>query len=188
MSALHKTGTWNFKEGNERFAKTTKAQRDLLEQLNATRDGHDTAIILELYRQPHFYWTDIWPGPGCIFFCIRIAEYCEHRYFRQHGLPVSLGSSWLLFLGIQNAGCKQEPVIMLRWATLTRLLSKLQPLYMLKKASWMPTKRTSANASTLLKMYQSHQCKANGESIIERSFIVEQMSGERQKSAWWSHI
>jgi len=144
------------KDGNERFVKNYKANRNLLQQVNDTRDGQwPFATVLSCIDSRTSAELIFDQGLGDIF-SVRIA-----------GNIVNTD-----VLGHTKCGAVKGACDHVEMGNLTELLSKLQPAVYSEKETL--TDRNSKNAQFVENVARINT-KRSVRSIIERSFILEQM-------------
>lgn len=162
------------KEGNARFMKNLKAQRDLLGQVNATRDGQwPFAIILSCIDSRTSAELIFDQGLGDIF-SVRIAGNIVNTDIigsMEFACKVA-GSKLILVLGHTNCGAVKGACDHVEMGNLTELLSKLQPAVYQETSS--KENRTSTNKE-FVENVATINVKRSVEQIIERSYILEQM-------------
>ncbi len=164
------------KEGNERFVKNLKAQRDLLEQVNATRDGQwPFAIILSCIDSRTSAELIFDQGLGDIF-SVRIAgNIVNTDILGSMEFACKLaGSKLVVVLGHTKCGAVKGACDQVEMGNLTELLSKLQPAVYAEKETADASQRNSKNAA-FVENVSAINVKRTVKSIIERSFIIEQM-------------
>ena len=164
------------KEGNERFVKNLKAQRDLLEQVNATRDGQwPFAIILSCIDSRTSAELIFDQGLGDIF-SVRIAgNIVNTDILGSMEFACKLaGSKLIVVLGHTKCGAVKGACDHVEMGNLTELLSKLQPAVYAEKETTDASKRNSKN-SGFVENVSAINVKRTVKNIIERSFILEQM-------------
>jgi carbonic anhydrase len=168
-------------EGNARFINNLKAQRDLLAQVNDTRDGQwPFATILSCIDSRTSAELIFDQGLGDIF-SIRIAGNIINTDIlgsMEFACKIA-GSKLIVVLGHTKCGAVKGACDHVEMGNLTELLSKLQPAVYEEKETTDFSKRNSANAS-FVENVASINVRRTVKSIIERSFIIEQMveSGE----------
>lgn len=164
------------KEGNDRFIKNLKAQRDLLAQVNATRDGQwPFAIVLSCIDSRTSAELIFDQGLGDIF-SVRIAGNIVNTDIlgsMEFACKVA-GSKLIVVLGHTKCGAVKGACDHVEMGNLTELLSKLQPSVYAERATNNPDKRNSKNAE-FVENVASINVRRSVKSIIERSFIIEQM-------------
>ncbi len=162
------------KEGNGRFIKNLKAQRDLLGQLNDTRDGQwPFATILSCIDSRTSAELIFDQGLGDIF-SVRIAGNIINTDIlgsMEFACKVA-GSKLIVVLGHTNCGAVKGACDHLEMGNLTELLSKLQPAVYEEKIT--KTNRTSKNIE-FVENVALINVRRSVKNIIERSFILEQM-------------
>jgi carbonic anhydrase len=166
-------------EGNNRFINNLKAQRDLLEQVNATRDGQwPFATILSCIDSRTSAELIFDQGLGDVF-SVRIAGNIVNTDIlgsMEFACKVA-GSKIIVVLGHSKCGAVKGACDHVEMGNLTELLAKLQPAVYQEKET--TTERTSKN-DTFVENVAAINVKRSVKNIIERSFILEQMvdSGE----------
>lgn len=164
------------KEGNDRFVKNLKAQRDLLAQVNATRDGQwPFATILSCIDSRTSSELIFDQGLGDIF-SVRIAgNIVNTDILGSMEFACKLaGSKLIVVLGHTKCGAVKGACDHVEMGNLTELLSKLQPSVYSETDTTNVKERTSKNA-TFVENVASINVRRSVKSIIERSFIIEQM-------------
>jgi carbonic anhydrase len=162
------------KEGNERFLKNLKKQRNLLDQVNDTRDGQwPFATILSCIDSRTSAELIFDQGLGDIF-SVRIAGNIVNTDIigsMEFACKVA-GSKLIVVLGHTACGAIKGACDHVEMGNLTELLSKIQPaVYQEKKTK---KDRTSANESFVDNVALIN-IKRSAEQIVERSYILEQM-------------
>jgi carbonic anhydrase len=164
------------KEGNDRFLKNLKAQRDLLAQANETRDGQwPFAIILSCIDSRTSAELIFDQGLGDIF-SVRIAGNIVNTDIlgsMEFACKVA-GSKLIVVLGHTKCGAVKGACDHVEMGNLTELLSKLQPSVYAESDTVNIKDRHSKN-STFVENVASINVRRSVKSIIERSFIIEQM-------------
>ena len=162
------------KEGNARFIKNLKAQRDLLAQVNDTRDGQwPFATILSCIDSRTSAELIFDQGLGDIF-SVRIAGNIVNTDIigsMEFACKVA-GSKLIVVLGHTNCGAVKGACDHVEMGNLTELLSKLQPAVYQEKES--KENRNSKNKTFVVNVALIN-VKRSAEQIIERSYILEQM-------------
>ncbi|TDE41911.1 carbonic anhydrase [Flavobacterium rhamnosiphilum] len=162
------------KEGNNRFVNNLKAHRDLLEQVNDTRDGQwPFATILSCIDSRTSAELIFDQGLGDIF-SVRIAgNIVNTDILGSMEFACKLaGSKLIVVLGHSKCGAVKGACDHVEMGNLTELLSKIQPAVYQEKETL--TERNAKNASFVENVAQIN-VKRNVKNIIERSFILEQM-------------
>ena len=167
------------KEGNNRFINNLKAHRNLLEQVNETRDGQwPFATILSCIDSRTSAELIFDQGLGDIF-SVRIAGNIVNTDIlgsMEFACKVA-GSKLIVVLGHSKCGAIKGACDHLEMGNLTELLSKIQPaVYSENKTK---ENRTSKNADFVENVSEIN-VKRSVKSIIERSFVLEQMLEEGQ--------
>lgn len=162
------------KEGNERFVKNLKQQRDLLQQVNDTRDGQwPFATVLSCIDSRTSAELIFDQGLGDIF-SVRIAGNIVNTDIlgsMEFACKVA-GSKLIVVLGHTKCGAIKGACDHVEMGNLTELLSKIQPAVYQENST--KKDRTSANHSFVENVAEIN-VKRSVKSIIERSFILEQM-------------
>ena len=161
-------------KGNDRFVNNLKKQRDLLEQMNATRDGQwPFATILSCIDSRTSSELIFDQGLGDIF-SVRIAGNIVNTDIigsMEFACKVA-GSKLIVVLGHSNCGAVKGACDHVEMGNLTELLSKLQPAVYQEKT--ILEDRTSGNIEFVEKV-ATINVRRSVEQIIERSYILEQM-------------
>lgn len=164
------------KEGNERFIQNLKEQRDLLEQVNATRDGQwPFAIILSCIDSRTSAELIFDQGLGDVF-SVRIAGNIVNTDIlgsMEFACKVA-GSKLIVVLGHTKCGAVKGACDHVEMGNLTELLSKLQPAVYAETVTAGVKDRSSKNAD-FVENVAAINVRRSVKSIIERSFIIEQM-------------
>ena len=163
------------KEGNIRFIKNLKAQRDLLGQVNATRDGQwPFATVLSCIDSRTSAELIFDQGLGDIF-SVRIAGNIVNTDIlgsMEFACKVA-GSKLIVVLGHTKCGAVKGACDHVEMGNLTELLSKLQPAVYSESETTAIDKRNSKNG-TFVENVATINVKRSVKNIIERSFILEQ--------------
>ena len=166
-------------EGNERFINNLKANRNLLEQANETRDGQwPFATILSCIDSRTSAELIFDQGLGDIF-SVRIAGNIVNTDIlgsMEFACKVA-GSKLIVVLGHSKCGAVKGACDHVEMGNLTELLSKIQPAVYQEKDT--TNNRTSKN-SEFVENVAEINVKRNVKNIIERSFVLEQMLEEGQ--------
>lgn len=161
-------------EGNDRFINNLKAHRDLLEQVNETRDGQwPFATILSCIDSRTSAELIFDQGLGDIF-SVRIAGNIVNTDIlgsMEFACKVA-GSKLIVVLGHSKCGAVKGACDHVKLGNLTELLSKIQPA--VYEESTITEDRTSSN-SAFVENVSEINVKRNVKNIIERSFVLEQM-------------
>ncbi len=164
------------KEGNGRFIKNLKAQRDLLGQVNKTRDGQwPFATILSCIDSRTSAELIFDQGLGDIF-SVRIAgNIVNTDILGSMEFACKLaGSKLIVVLGHTKCGAVKGACDHVEMGNLTELLSKIQPAVYSESKTTNIEKRNSKNEK-FVENVASINVKRSVKNIIERSFILEQM-------------
>jgi carbonic anhydrase len=161
-------------EGNNRFVKNLKTDRNLLSQVNDTREGQwPFATILSCIDSRTSAELIFDQGLGDIF-SVRIAGNIVNTDIlgsMEFACKVA-GSKLIVVLGHSKCGAVKGACDHVEMGNLTELLSKIQPaVYQENKTK---TDRNSKN-SPFVENVAKINVKRNVKNIIERSFILEQM-------------
>lgn len=164
-------------EGNNRFLSNLQTQRDLLSQVNETRNGQwPFATILSCIDSRTSSELIFDQGLGDIF-SVRIAGNIVNTDIigsMEFACKIA-GSKIVVVLGHTNCSAVKGACDHLEMGNLTELLSKLQPaVYQEKKTK---ENRTSTNKAFVENVAEIN-VRRSVESIIERSYILEQMIEE----------
>jgi carbonic anhydrase len=166
-------------EGNERFINNLKANRNLLEQANETRDGQwPFATILSCIDSRTSAELIFDQGLGDIF-SVRIAGNIVNTDIlgsMEFACKVA-GSKLIVVLGHSKCGAVKGACDHVEMGNLTELLSKIQPSVYQEKDT--TDNRTSKNAAFVENVAEIN-VKRSVKNIIERSFVLEQMLEEGQ--------
>lgn len=162
------------KEGNNRFINNLKAHRNLLEQVNETRDGQwPFATILSCIDSRTSAELIFDQGLGDVF-SVRIAGNIVNTDIlgsMEFACKVA-GSKLIVVLGHTKCGAVKGACDHVEMGNLTELLSKIQPAVYQEKTT--SENRNSGNA-TFVENVAEINVKRNVKNIIERSFVLEQM-------------
>ncbi len=162
------------KEGNQRFVNNLKTNRNLLQQLNETREGQwPFAVILSCIDSRTSAELIFDQGLGDVF-SIRIAGNVVNTDIVgsiEYACKVA-GSKLIVVMGHTQCGAVKGACDHLEMGNLTELLSKIQPAVYQEKTT--TDNRTSANP-TFVENVAEINVKRNVKNIIERSFVLEQM-------------
>lgn len=162
------------KEGNNRFVNNLKAHRDLLEQVNDTRDGQwPFATILSCIDSRTSAELIFDQGLGDVF-SVRIAGNIVNTDIlgsMEFACKVA-GSKLVVVLGHSKCGAVKGACDHVEMGNLTELLSKIQPAVYQEKET--TSDRNSKNG-TFVENVSEINVKRSVKNIIERSYILEQM-------------
>lgn len=161
-------------EGNNRFVNNLKLHRDLLEQVNDTRDGQwPFATILSCIDSRTSAELIFDQGLGDIF-SIRIAGNVANTDIlgsMEFACKVA-GSKLIVVLGHSKCGAVKGACDHVEMGNLTELLSKLQPAVYEEQQT--QGDRSSKNGQFVENVAEIN-VKRTVKSIIQRSYILEQM-------------
>lgn len=162
------------KEGNNRFINNLKAHRNLLEQVNDTRDGQwPFATILSCIDSRTSAELIFDQGLGDVF-SVRIAGNIVNTDIlgsMEFACKVA-GSKLIVVLGHSKCGAVKGACDHVEMGNLTELLSKLQPAVYQEKT--IEDERNSTN-SQFVENVAEINVKRSVKSIIQRSYVLEQM-------------
>ncbi|ANO47495.1 carbonic anhydrase [Flavobacterium columnare NBRC 100251 = ATCC 23463] len=162
------------KEGNQRFVNNLKFHRDLLEQVNDTRDGQwPFATILSCIDSRTSAELIFDQGLGDVF-SVRIAGNVINTDIlgsMEFACKIA-GSKLIVVLGHTKCGAVKGACDHVEMGNLTELLSKLQPAVYEERMT--KENRTSDN-STFVENVAQINVKRTVKSILQRSYILEQM-------------
>lgn len=167
------------KDGNDRFVRNLKANRNLLEQVNETRDGQwPFATILSCIDSRTSAELVFDQGLGDIF-SIRLAG-----NVLSDGVLGSMefackvaGSRLLVVLGHTNCGAIKGACDNVQLGNLTTLLNLIQPSVYFERT--VTENRTSTNAAFVDRVAQI-QVRRAVEGVIERSVVLREMIEKRE--------
>jgi len=169
------------KEGNARFVNNLKANRDLLQQANETRDGQwPFAVILSCIDSRTSAELIFDQGLGDIF-SIRIAGNVVNTDIvgsLEFACKVA-GSKLIVVLGHTACGAVKGACDHVELGSLTQLLSKIQPAVHEEKETKEPEKRNSKNPQ-FVENVATLNVKHSVKTILNRSYILEQMVENEQ--------
>ncbi|MCU0351210.1 MAG: carbonic anhydrase family protein [Flavobacterium sp.] len=162
------------KEGNNRFINNLKAHRNLLEQVNDTRDGQwPFATILSCIDSRTSAELIFDQGLGDVF-SVRIAGNIVNTDIlgsMEFACKVA-GSKLIVVLGHSKCGAVKGACDHVEMGNLTELLSKIQPAVYAENQT--KENRSSKNADFVENVSEIN-VKRSVKNIIERSFVLEQM-------------
>jgi carbonic anhydrase len=162
------------KDGNKRFTNNLKQQRDLLAQVNDTRDGQwPFATILSCIDSRTSAELIFDQGLGDIF-SVRIAGNIVNTDIigsMEFACKVA-GSKLIIVLGHTACGAIKGACDHVEMGNLTELLSKIQPAVYQERTT--VEKRDSSN-DKFVDNVALINVKRSAEQIVERSYILEQM-------------
>lgn len=162
------------KNGNNRFVSNLQEHRNLLEQVNDTRDGQwPFATILSCIDSRTSAELIFDQGLGDIF-SVRIAGNIVNTDIlgsMEFACKVA-GSKLIVVLGHSKCGAVKGACDHVEMGNLTELLSKIQPAVYQEKET---VDNRNASNSVFVENVAEINVKRNVKNIIERSFILEQM-------------
>lgn len=164
------------KQGNQRFINNLKASRNLLQQVNETRDGQwPIAVILSCIDSRTSAELIFDQGLGDIF-SIRIAgNILNTDILGSMEFACQLvGAKLIVVLGHTGCGAVKGACDHVEMGNLTELLSKLQPAIYEEKTVTNPEDRTSKNTQ-FVESVTAINVKRTARSIVSRSYILEQL-------------
>lgn len=165
------------KEGNQRFIKNLKVNRNLLEQVNETRDGqYPFAIILSCIDSRTSAELIFDQGLGDIF-SVRIAGNVINDDIlgsMEFACKIA-GSKFILVLGHTNCGAIKGACDKAEIGHLSTLLSKIQPA--IDQETITEQNRTSKNP-TFVQNVADINVKRSVREILRKSPILQQMVNE----------
>ena len=164
------------KEGNQRFVRNLKANRDLLQQANETRDGQwPFAVILSCIDSRTSAELIFDQGLGDVF-SIRIAGNVVNTDIigsLEFACKIA-GSKLIVVLGHTNCGAIKGACDHVEMGNLTELLSKIQPAVYQETTTLDAQKRNSKNGG-FVENVADIKIKHSVKTIVSRSYILEQM-------------
>ena len=164
------------KEGNQRFVNNLKASRNLLKQVNETREGQwPFAVILSCIDSRTSAELIFDQGLGDVF-SIRIAGNVVNTDIIgsiEFACKVA-GSKLIVVLGHSKCGAVKGACDHVEMGNLTELLAKIQPAVYQETSTGDKDTRNSGNEK-FVENVASLNVKRSVRSIVERSFILEQM-------------
>ncbi|MCG2612114.1 carbonic anhydrase [Flavobacterium sp. SM15] len=162
------------KEGNSRFVNNLKLHRNLLEQVNDTRDGQwPFATILSCIDSRTSAELIFDQGLGDIF-SIRIAGNVANTDIlgsMEFACKVA-GSKLIVVLGHSKCGAVKGACDHVEMGNLTELLSKIQPAVYEEQQT---TGERSSKNGQFVENVAEINVKRTVKSVIQRSYILEQM-------------
>lgn len=163
------------REGNERFRHNLQASRDLLQQVNATREGQwPFATILSCIDSRTSAELIFDQGLGDVF-SIRIAGNIVNDDIlgsMEFATKVA-GSKLLVVLGHSNCGAIKGACDYVQLGNLSTLLNKIQPsVYLERKTD--KSERSSKNGKFVERVARI-QVRRSVEAVVERSLVVRQL-------------
>ncbi|MBK6844262.1 MAG: carbonic anhydrase [Gemmatimonadetes bacterium] len=169
------------REGNRRFVNNLKANRDLLQQANLTRDGQwPFATILSCIDSRTSAELIFDQGLGDIF-SVRIAGNIVNTDIlgsMEFACKVS-GSKLIVVLGHTSCGAVKGACDHVEMGNLTELLAKLQPAVYQERTVKDIDQRNSKNKAFVENVAHINVVRSV-RSIVDRSYILEKMIEEEQ--------
>jgi carbonic anhydrase len=164
------------KEGNQRFVNNLKANRNLLQQVNETREGQwPFAVILSCIDSRTSAELIFDQGLGDIF-SIRIAGNIVNTDIigsLEFACKIS-GSKLIVVMGHTNCGAVKGACNHVEIGNLTELLSKIQPAVYQETMTTDVEKRNADN-KIFVENVSTINVKRSVKTIVDRSYILEQM-------------
>jgi len=164
------------KEGNQRFVRNLKVNRNLLQQANDTREGQwPFAVIVSCIDSRTSAELIFDQGLGDVF-SVRIAGNVINTDIvgsLEFSCRVA-GAKLIVVLGHSNCGAIKGACDHLEMGSLTELLSKIQPAVYEETLTTEVEKRNSKNL-TFVENVAKLNVKRSVKSIVNRSYILEQM-------------
>lgn len=161
-------------EGNQRFVNNLNANRNLLEQVNATRDGQwPFATILSCIDSRTSAELIFDQGLGDVF-SVRIAGNVVNTDIlgsMEFACKVA-GSKLIVVLGHSKCGAIKGACDHVEMGNLTELLAKIQPAVYQEKTT--DSDRTSSN-NEFVENVAEINVKRSVKNVVERSYILEKM-------------
>ena len=162
------------KEGNQRFVNNLKANRDLLEQVNATRAGQwPFAVVLSCIDSRTSAELIFDQGLGDVF-SVRIAGNIVNTDIlgsMEFACKVA-NSKLIVVLGHSKCGAIKGACDHIEMGNLTELLSKIQPaVYQETETS----NQRNSNNPQFVENVSIINVKRSVRNIIERSYVLEQL-------------
>lgn len=162
------------KKGNDRFVNNNRLDRNLLDQVNDTKDGQwPMAAILSCIDSRTSTELVFDLGIGDVF-SIRIAGNIinEHILGSMEFACKVAGSKFIVVLGHTKCGAVKGACDGVRMGNLTSLISAIEPAVELEKTT--ADDRTSSNAEFVEKV-ASINVRKTVQDILERSPIIKEM-------------
>lgn len=164
------------KQGNQRFINNLKANRNLLQQANDTREGQwPFAAILSCIDSRTSSELIFDQGLGDIM-SIRIAGNIVNTDIlgsMEFACKV-IGAKLIVVMGHSNCGAVKGACDHIEMGNLTELLAKLQPAVYEERTVTNPDERNSSNPK-FVENVTAINVSRTVKSVISRSYILEQM-------------
>lgn len=169
------------REGNARFLSNLQVSRELLQQVNATRDGQwPFATILSCIDSRTSAELIFDQGLGDIF-SIRIAGSVVNTDIlgsMEFACAVA-GSKLVVVLGHSNCGAVKGACDHVEMGNLTELLAKLQPAVYQERSITAVEERIGSNP-TFVESVARINVLRNVRAVVERSFVLEHLVLEQK--------
>ncbi len=164
------------KEGNHRFVNNLNTNRNLLQQVNDTREGQwPFAVILSCIDSRTSAELIFDQGLGDVF-SIRIAGNLVNTDIIgsiEFACKVA-GSKLIVVMGHTRCGAVKGACNHVEMGNLTELLSKIQPAVYQEKLTLDASQRNASNEE-FVENVATLNVKRSVKTIIDRSYILEQM-------------
>lgn len=164
------------KEGNHRFVNNLNSNRNLLQQVNDTREGQwPFAVILSCIDSRTSAELIFDQGLGDVF-SIRIAGNVVNTDIIgsiEFACKVA-GSKLIVVMGHTRCGAVKGACNHVEMGNLTELLSKIQPAVYQEKLTSDASQRNASNEE-FVENVATLNVKRSVKTIIDRSYILEQM-------------
>ncbi len=164
------------KEGNHRFVNNLNTNRNLLQQVNDTREGQwPFAVILSCIDSRTSAELIFDQGLGDVF-SIRIAGNVVNTDIIgsiEFACKVA-GSKLIVVMGHTRCGAVKGACNQVEMGNLTELLSKIQPAVYQEKLTLDASQRNASNEE-FVENVATLNVKRSVKTIIDRSYILEQM-------------
>ena len=167
------------KEGNDRFVRNLKANRNLLEQVNETRDGQwPFATILSCIDSRTSAELIFDQGLGDIFSIRMAGNVLSDMVLGSMEFACKLaGSRLLVVLGHTSCGAIKGACDNVQLGNLSTLINAIQPSVYFERS--VTGNRTSKNAEFVDKVAHI-QVRRSVEGVIERSMVLRELIEEGQ--------
>lgn len=162
------------KEGNSRFRQNLRVSRDLLKQVNATREGQwPFATILSCIDSRTSAELIFDQGLGDVF-SIRVAgNVVNDDVLGSMEFATKIaGSKLIVVLGHTNCGAIKGAADQIQLGNLSSLLNKIQPAVYLERVT--KENRNSKNVDFVERVARI-QVRRSVEQIVERSVVIRQL-------------
>ncbi|MGD9902057.1 MAG: carbonic anhydrase family protein [Vicinamibacterales bacterium] len=167
------------KEGNDRFVKNLKANRNLLEQVNETRDGQwPFATILSCIDSRTSAELIFDQGLGDIFSIRMAGNVLSDMVLGSMEFACKVaGSRLLVVLGHTSCGAIKGACDNVQLGNLSTLINAIQPSVYFERS--VSSNRTAKNAEFVDKVAHIH-VRRSVEGVIERSMVLRQLIEQGQ--------